>query len=298
MKNINVGFLAATVVAGLLALPAGGTLLVYEGFQYGTAGANRASSDLFHGQPDGVGDDVDATGLGGTWQDTTAVTASSDLFMASGSLAFGDLATSGNHVRGDTNLNNDIMNRPISATLTGTSELWISFLGNMLQNNFSASVEGIGIANKALSASRFDQVNTSGLHGFGIAPATGGSAWTAYGWDGTAATVGGQSFSVPTNGSQTNLLVGRVQYNAGAGGKDVFTAYYYHRDFVGGSVTADMDNLVQITSIEVDVDESLLDTLVLTRQVNTAFDEIRIGTTLDDVLGLVPPPTGTVITLK
>ncbi len=36
-------------------------------------------------------------------------------------------------------------------------------------------------------------------------------------------------------------------------------------------------------------------TLNVSRQVNTAYDEIRIGTTLHDVLGLVPPPSGAVI---
>ena len=45
--------------------------------------------------------------------------------------------------------------------------------------------------------------------------------------------------------------------------------------------------LSQICStLEVNVDQTTLDTLNLTRQVNTAYDEIRIGLTLNDVLGL------------
>ncbi len=52
-----------------------------------------------------------------------------------------------------------------------------------------------------------------------------------------------------------------------------------------------MDNLVLIDSIEVDVDENLLDTLNVARQMNTAYDELHVGTTLHDVLGLVPPPS-------
>ncbi|MFU8848472.1 MAG: PEP-CTERM sorting domain-containing protein, partial [Opitutales bacterium] len=137
---------------------------------------------------------------------------------------------------------------------------------------------------------QFDNINASGLHGFGIAATAGnntGTAYTAWGWDGTNAVSGEASLTVPTDGSQTNLLVGRVEYGAGTNGLDLFSFYNYLLN--DGSVIGGTLDLV--TSIEVDVDESLLNTLNITRQVNTAYDEIRIGTTLDSVVVAVPEPS-------
>ncbi len=116
-----------------------GALIVYEGFNYGVAGANRAGSDLLQGQADGVGGDVASLGLSGMWTDSSGPGANSDLFLQSGSLGFGDLPTSGNSVRSDTNLNNDVFSRPITSSLASTGELWFSFTANKLQNNFSAA---------------------------------------------------------------------------------------------------------------------------------------------------------------
>ncbi len=286
MKNNPVTPFAALLASLALGiLPVAAELLVYEPFNYGPAeDGTRAGNALLDGQPDfSEGDgDVDATGLGGSWGDSTDVTSDSDLFMASGSLLLGDLVISGNHVRGDTNLNNDIFSRPITTSLDGGSELWFSFLANKLQNNFNAAQGGIVIGNQAVNNSRvLNDTGSTGLAGFGVAPTSAGNNWTAYAWNGTSQSVGDASFGVPTNGSQVNLLVGKVSFNTGTGGTDEFTLYYYDLD--GGSTIAG-GFLVQIGStIEVDVDESTLDTLSLTRQVNTAYDEIRIGTTQADV---------------
>jgi len=57
---------------------------------------------------------------------------------------------------------------------------------------------------------------------------------------------------------------------------------------VGGSLNT-------FGSIEVNVTEADLNTLSLTRQVNTAYDEIRIGTTLSDVVTAVPEPSSTAL---
>ncbi len=125
-----------------------------------------------------------------------------------------------------------------------------------------------------------------GLTGFGVAPTTNGNNWTAYGWDGSGIITGSAALTVAVNGSETNLLVGQIDYNSGTAGADVFNLFSYALNagsIVGGS-------LVPITSIEVDADESLLDTLSLTRQVNTHYDEIRIGESLPDVLA-VPEPS-------
>ena len=275
-------------------------LIVYEGFNYEPSGTSRGESSLLNQQPtDPGGIDVDAIGLVGTYGG--GGDADNDFFMKSGSLSFGDLLTSGNHVRSDTNSGDQRANRALSAEATesiaSADEIWFSFLAERILNNFSNGREGIAIANGVLSDPRFDLANASGLHGFGIAATDGGDGWRAWGWDGSDGVESSGSFSVSVNQGEVNLLIGHIQFDSGTDGKDVFTFYHYDRDFVEGSITADMENLVEVDTIEVDVDQSELDRLNVTRQVNTAFDEIRIGTTLDSVLGLVEPPAGTLIIL-
>lgn len=268
---------------------AGAELLIYEGFDYATAGNDRAGAELLHEQPTGEDGDVDAIGLSGVWLDSLGPGVVSDFFLQLGSLEFGDLATSGNSVRSDTNLNNDIFSRGIVPDLaaTGTGEIWMSFLANKLQNNFQAAESGLVIANGVLENSRLlENDGSDGLAGFGVGPTTSGNNWTAYGWNGTTQVVGDEALQVPTNGSETNLLIGRIELNAGAGGADRFTLFSYllnEGQIAGGSLN-------EITRIEVDVDESELDTLNLTRQVNTHYDEIRVGESLSDVLASGPGP--------
>ncbi len=294
MKSKKLLPLAA--LAGLaLATSASGALLVYEGFDYTPAsstndpGSNQGTSSNIILTGNGGTTEV---GLSGTW--ANAANDAHNMYLVEGSLAFGDLQTSGNHIRYRNNSNNDRYHRGITATLDGTvggtGEIWFSFLANRLQNNFDAGREGVAITNGVVSAAQFDNINASGLHGFGIAATAGsptGTAYTAWGWNGISAVSGTSSLTVPVNGSQTNLLVGQIEYGAGTGGLDIFTFYNYELN--NGSVIG--GTLDEITSIEVDVDESLLDTLNVTRQVNTAYDEIRIGTTLDSVIVAIPEPT-------
>jgi len=284
--------LMSAVAAALIGQTAQAQLYVYEGFQYGATGTDQVTDDqdpgynLLHGQPDAVGGDVDATGLGGVWTDTSGPGGVHDLFLSPGSLSFLDLPSTGNHVTGDTNLNNDNFNRPITAALDGGGEMWFGFLANKLQNNFNAAEGGLVIGNQTLGNNRvFENDGTDGLQGFGFGPTTAGNNWTYFGWDGSTQVAGDAELGVATDGSETNLLVGKVEFGAGAGGADVFTAYSY--DVSAGSVTDSESNLIAIGSaIEVDVDENALDTLNLTRQVSVAYDEIRIGGTLADALGL------------
>ena len=291
MKTHILPKLPISALAGIaFASSDSGAILVYEGFQYETAAATRAGADLLDGQADDPGvTDTLATGLGGTWTDSAAPSDTGNLFMASGSLSFGDLTTSGNHVRSDTNANNDLFSRSINTSLDGGSELWFSLLANKLQNNFSAAEGGLVIGNQAVNNTRIllDTGNT-GLSGFGIAPTTSGNNWTAYAWNGSSQTVGDANLGVATNGTETNLLVGKVSYNTGAGGTDEYSIYQYVLN--AGSVTGGSLNQIGST-IEIDVTEGDLDTLSLTRQVNTAYDEIRIGESLDDVLGIPEPST-------
>jgi hypothetical protein len=287
IKNNAHPMIATAALVVSLAGAADASLLVYEGFQYETGAATRAGADLLDGQADDApATDTLATGLGGTWTDTLSPNAVGNLFIGENSLAFGDLATSGNHVRSDTNSNNDNYTRSITAGLNSGSELWFSVLANKLQNNFSAAEGGLVIGNQQVNNTRvLLDTGTTGLQGFGIAPTTAGNNWTAYGWNGSSQVVGGANLTVATDGSETNLLVGKVEFDAGGGGEDIYTLYQYQLN--AGSIAG--GTLNEITSILVDVNQSTLDTLSLTRQVNTAYDEIRIGTTLNDVIP-VPEP--------
>ena len=143
-----------------------------------------------------------------------------------------------------------------------------------------------------------EDTGSSGLNGFGVAPTTLGNDWTAYGWNGSSQVVGASALSVATNGTKTFMLIGKIELGKGTVGNDLYTLYDYELNtdsVTGDSVTGGTLNL--ITSIDVDITEADIDTINLTRQVNTACDEIRVGTSLDDVLGLttVPEPSSTAL---
>ena len=284
-------FLTTAAAAAMLALPASGTLLVYEPFDYEPALSpdDYPTSDYNTSQPASLHGKGNGVGMSGTWAD--AADTGTAMWLAEGSLAFGDLPTTGNHIRHQSNRLDDRYHRTLTADLADSAELWISFLANKLQSTgWGAEREGIAIANQVLSSSQLNVNAGGGLQGFGLGWDEGENGWRAYGWDGTDRIEGDDSFGVARNGTETNLLFGRIQFNAGADGKDIFTVYHYNRDFAEGTVTADMGNLVAFGSLEVDVDESLLGTLNVTRQVNTAYDEIRIGTSLASV---IPEPSTT-----
>jgi len=270
---------ASLVVA---ATSANAAVVVYEGFQY------DAVNDSLEGQPDG-GTDIDATGLTGVWDDT--LDNGDNLFLKSGSLGFGDLSTNGNHVGFDSNTNNDIFTRGLSAGAQGVTaavdEIWFSILAEKLQNNFSAAEGGFVLANQTVGNSRIlENDGTDGLAGFGVAPTTSGDDWTAYAWDGSSQSAGDAALTVGVGSGDIRLLVGHISYDTGAGGTDEYTLFEYLLN--GGSVEGGTLNQIAST-LEVNVDQSLLDTVNLTRQVNTNFDELRIATTLEEALGLPAP---------
>jgi len=290
-----------------LAVPFGSAhaaLLVYEGFQYG------ADGDSLVGQPDASPGDVDATGLDGTWTDSFSNT---EMFLKAGSLNFSDLATSGNHVGYESNSNQDVFNRGFSSSVTSTiastggagGSLYFSFLFEKLQNNFGADHEGMAIMNGVLPAARWDGSNNPGAvgrHGFAVA-AVGGSNLQAVAYDGTTGTrtvgvnalpisvVNGSS-NTSTSNASVNLIVGEISFNTGTGGADVFRLYN-----VTDNGSLDASDLVLIDTIEGDVDESSLSTLNLTRQVNVNYDEVRVGTDLDLVLGIPEPSSLSLLAL-
>lgn len=285
-----------------------GALLVYEGFDYtpvagsGDPGAQGTSSEIIL---TGKGGSTES-GLDGTW--ANARNNGDNMYLKSGSLQFGDLQTSGNHIGYRSNSNDDIYNRQFTSSVTTTiantgaanGSLYFSFLFEKLQNNFGADHEGLAFMNGVLPAARWDNNNPGaiGRHGIAVA-AVDGSNLQAVIYDGTAGTrtVSGSSIpiTVVNGGSNThisnsavNFIVGEILFGQGAGGSHQFNLYYAPNTSID---LTDLGAYTLAASIDGDFDESTLNTLNLTRQVNVNYDEVRIGTTFDSVAAVIPEPS-------
>ncbi|WP_146209308.1 hypothetical protein [Coraliomargarita sinensis] len=284
-----------------VATSASGELLVYEGFDYGAAGEPLDAYTSVGTEPVGLA----GTGTG---QWTDADSATHDSYLKSGSLSFSNLATSGNHIGYENNNQSDRYNRGLETTGFSSGSIYFSFLFEKLQSNFGADREGFAVMNQVAPQARWDSGNSGaiGLEGFAVA-AVDGSNLQAVGYDGTSGTRTVSGGSVPitvvNGGSNTsisnvavNFIVGEISFNTGTGGADVFSLYNFADD--GSLDTSALDSnsdATLIDTIEFDMDESTLNTLNLTRQVNVNYDEVRIGTTLGDVL--VPVPEASTFTL-
>ena len=281
-----------TALAGLafgLAHNAGAATLVYEGFQYSDVGDDLDNVTTVDVAPDGL--------TGGWTENFNNV----EMFLKAGSLNFSNLPTAGNHIGYLSNSSNDLFTQSLDGTATAgigsASTIYISFLFEKLQSNFGADHEGLALMNGILPQTRWDNNNGGavGRHGFAIA-AVNNSNLNAIAYDGTTGTrvVSTNTISTPSaNGSSNTsgsnlgdvkLIVAEISFNTGTGGADVMRLYSVADD---GSL--DAGDLTLVDTIEADVDESTLNTLNITRQVNVNYDEIRITTTLDEALG-VPEP--------
>jgi hypothetical protein len=267
--------------------PASATLIIYEGFQYSNVNDPIDAVTTV---------DTDATGLAGTWSDA-GDDDGNEMFLKSGSLTHSNLQTSGNHIGFSSNSDSDIMVRTLtsgtatdaqdSITALGASNntLYFSFMFEKLQNNFGADHEGLALMNGALPEARWDSGNAGaiGRHGFAVAAVTGGNL-NAVAYDGTtgARVVSTNTLSAPLN--TPRFILGEISFNTGTGGADVFSLYSVSDD---GDL--DATDLTLIDTIQANVDESLLTTLNLTRQVNVNYDEIRFADTPADVLPIPEP---------
>jgi len=292
MRRQSAASVLIAVACGIMASH-GSPLIVYEGFQYG-------GGEPLEGQPNG-GSEVDATGLAGTWSIDTS---GADWKIQPGSLTFGDLATASNHV----SILNSYQDRDInSRSLTGDArtdignagEIWFSVLAKPeLNGQWDAGREGLALANQALANEIITLNGGGGLAGFGIGSEKDGNEFQPYVWDGTNKITGTAANSeLHTLTGNTYLLVGHISFDSGAGGSDVYKLYSHE---VNGGVI-DGSALTQIgDTLEADVDQSKLSTVTLTRRRSVAYDELRIGTTLEAVLVLepAPPPSGVVLSVN
>ena len=123
-------------------------------------------------------------------------------------------------------------------------------------------------------------------------------------YDGTAGTRVVSGSAVPitvVNGSgntqvsnqEVVMVVAEISFDTGTGGADVMRLYSVTDD---GSLDAGDLNLID--TIEADVDQSTLDTLNVTRQVNVNWDEIRVTTSVEEALGFPLPEPGSLALLS
>jgi hypothetical protein len=289
MITIKYTPLAVLLGLTLAAGSANASLYVYEGFQYSNVG------DGLHGEPNGAGTpaDVDATGLGGVWNDQLSTANQLDIY--SGSLAFGNLTTAGNSVGSSTTTGEDIYSRSMTDSNIGTADdLFFSILIQPNDSN-GASQAGLVLSDATIGGSngRFDNITVA--NGIGVG-SQGSANFKPFVWaEGTQTTSTG---SLSTSDGSTYMLIGHLSFGTGTAGADEFSLYNYNLVTSGGVVTADFANLDLIgETLEVNLTESDIDTLSLTRQRRPTYDEIRVGSSLDDVLGLtaVPEPSSTAL---
>lgn len=283
--------LASLSAFTLLVSSASAELLVYEGFNYSPAvtdgnypAANYsdpfnppATNPLLKGKSGGG-----EVGLTGSWAEST--NDGDDWFVVENSLSFGDLATSGNKIGFRDNLDNDNASRGLDGTATagiaGASEIWFSMLFNPTDVR-SASAGGFALTDNNLNPGRITDTS-SGVQGFGIG-SNASHNFRPYLWDGTTRIDGDAELA--TSQDTTYFLVGHVSFDTGTAGADEYTLYNYTLN--GGSVVGGTLNAIAST-IEGDVDQSVLDLININRQVEFEGDELRIGTTFDDVVTAVP----------
>jgi len=246
------------LVLGLFGSVAQARPLVYEPFDYASIG------DSLNGQSG------DAIGLSGAWVTSTGGDVAD--FLISDDLGpYGVLTTAGNAVK-RLNPGRTEAHRPIDGSVALPSTTWFSVLYDPSDRHAGFAITSTPFGNSA--AADFGLIG----HGFGfiqdrnpdlmVKPAI----WS----NGTVATRNNNGLDV-SPGTDIRLIVGKIEFDAGAGGTDIVTLY---------DVGADLKLPDPFASVEADADQSRVSMIGIQANREVVFDEIRIGGTLKDVLGL------------
>jgi len=216
------------------------------------------------------------TGLG-TWN-------AGDGVVASGSMSFGSLPTSGNKFTGG---GNGTSWAPISTSLSGPgllnhgAELWFSVVLQPGSGSNDYGFLGLSSATGTIGAN-FGSVPT-GANVMGIWLQNGSDLQSATAVNGS--TQGREWFQANLSLVNPTFVVGKYTWGADGAANDTLQIYLPGTDLVlPGSQTGPT-----ITTV---IDQSTFSDLGLwMRHVNSQVDEVRFGATYNDVIG-VPEPSG------
>jgi len=256
--------LLATVCALTFACSAQAALLVYEGFDYPATTAGVWSVTGNTGMNGGIG-------FGGEWLNPYPGAGTANFNIEAGAPVWGALQTSSNWIFRDGAGGTEELSRMISATLpSGTgNEMWFSLLyqaGDNAYFNIGAGPSKDGYDDTMLKGPGFGFAST----GNGLAAAV----WPA--GDNVDPIL--SAFTATARGTLV-FLVGGVSFGTGADGKDVYSLYSVGTDLL-------QENATLIGTVEVDVDETLIDRIAFNTNRNPGFDEIRIGESYADVVAV------------
>ena len=253
-----------------------GQQVIYEGFEY-VPGSNLASQNS-------------GTGWGGGWT-TTQINNNATVHSVGGALTFEGLEVTGAGVARATRSGQSSASRTLSpasiADLTAdNSTVWFSVLVNAVVGD---GQHGNTFGTIVFGSQQLNATGSGANNGAGIGIANNGDAF-GVGFGGTngsfdTAMVQGVSFengnlmqSIADRevvGANTTLLVGKIDWAAN-GSADTMTVYLVD------DVASPLNEV--LTTMTIDVDQAQFDTISIADGQTSAFDEIRFGATLDDVL--------------
>ncbi|PXA04889.1 hypothetical protein DDZ13_02695 [Coraliomargarita sinensis] len=254
-----------TIGLGILTSPLAATLLVEESFEQTPVG-----NDLDTTSTNGIG-------LSGSWSNSGG-----DYIMQSGSLGYGSLATSGNSIITDSTTDS-IAHNTISASLTGSPEVWFSF--TFQTDSLSTNPKYLfALANDRIGSMFGSSINNSGT-GFGIDLKSGTAGTYTGGTNGNVFVSGTDSADISVD--TPIFIVGKIRWDVDVEGTatDILELYQ------PSSSDLSTEGAVVSTASGTFTNADLTTVSLGSRQnAGTIFDELRFGTTYADVAP-VPEPS-------
>ena len=259
IKNVLITLPVASVV--LLALTAStthATLLIYEPFDYTDVG------DKLHGKG---GSEL---GLTGSWNESGGNEDGNGFEIAASGLSYGSLPTTGKAVDRPGGPGSSRAERAIAGTVSLPNETWFSILLQETNNNAAFAIASDPFVKHAGTLT-----STTGV-GFGIYRTGGaGGTFTAAIWHPVAGAASRTDSSSPYDLTGTGLFVGKMTFGA----TDTLEVWHY---------ASDLTTSTSLGTVAIAIDESTLDLINISDSGLGVTDEIRVGTSLNDVL--VPEP--------
>lgn len=271
MKSLTTPPLLCLASMLLATIPSQGALVVYESYSQ-----DITSSAALNGK-------AGETGIG-SWTATAGVN------IATSTLTYGDLPNAGRQLNmTGNNIDASVITTSAlaDAGLLGNGKtLWFSFMYSKTASNGGNEKGGFAFGSERIDGA-FNGTNMINS-GNAIGAAITGGTITAGSWIGNGnVSLGTGSAATPNNASL--MVVGQINWGATAGDNETITLYLQDTSNLGT-----LSSAISTRSMT-GVDQSAFDTISMTTHQSTgtiSYDEIRFGSTFDDVVGVVvPEPT-------